>query len=344
MISQQQISAISDKLLDCLSDVLDHFNIEYRESPSRYFFPCPIHNGDNEDGCTIYRNSGIWNCHTASCQDKYKKTILGFIRGVLSNRADREVSFVETLKYASRFTGDTLKQDVDMTEFKKMQEAKNTNKVFDIFMKSLKDNCHNLKPTVNISELKIPSQYYINRGFSKDTLCKFGVGECYERGNPMFNRSVVPIYDKEKKYIGCTGRATSEEFKPKWINSEGFLKNNYLYGLDFAYKAIQDTGKLFLVEGPGDLWRMHEASYNNTVAIFGAALSEQQLLILEGLPIFDLIISTDSDKAGEDAAKKIMKQCGRRYNYHRLLTGYKDVGDTNITQLQKIVGELWAKY
>jgi 5S rRNA maturation endonuclease (ribonuclease M5) len=344
LISSQQISSISDKLLDSLGDILDHFEIEYRESPSRYFFPCPIHNGDNADGCTIYRNSGVWNCHTASCQDKYKKTIIGFIRGVLSNRAGKEVSFTDTLKYTSRFTGSGIHHDVEMEVFKEREGVKKNNKIFSIFMQDVRESNSIISPTIKIEDLRVPSPYYINRGFSPDILNKFGVGECYERGNPMFNRCVVPIYDKEKKYIGCTGRATSEDFKPKWINSEGFLKNNYLYGLDLAYPSIVESGKLFLVEGPGDLWRMHEAGYNNTVAIFGAAMSEQQALILESLPIFDLIISTDSDLAGENAAKKIMKQCGRRYNYHRLLTGNKDVGGTEVNKLQEIVEKLWAKF
>lgn len=336
LISQQQISQISNNILISIPDILDKFNIQYRETSTRFFFPCPIHDGDNQDACTIYKNSGIWNCHTNLCHEKYKKTILGFVRGLLCKKNHRNFSFDETLKFCCKIINHDIINDVNNAEYDKYKELKKYDKILDIFNKNIEIKNDTIEP-IDLSKLNIPSQYFIKRGFLEKTLERFQVGECYEKNSSMFHRAIVPIYDKDNKYVGCTGRATSDNFKPKWINSKNFNKTSYLYGLNFALEDIKKTGKLFIVEGPGDLWKMYEAGYNNTCAILGAALTESQFLILENLPIFDLIIGTDPNNAGENVAAKIVEQCGRRFNYKRLLTRYTDIGETPTKEIQHMV-------
>jgi 5S rRNA maturation endonuclease (ribonuclease M5) len=343
MISNNQISLISKKLIENLNIILEHFEIEYSETNTRFFFSCPAHNGDNNNACTIYKNTGVWNCHTALCHEKYKKTIIGFIRGVLCSRLDKDISFLDSVSYGANLVGLDIKSDIDLVDFNKQQKLANYNKLYDIFMKTndgVGEPIHD-----NILEvIKIPSAYYIRRGYTEAILRKFNVGDCYDRSNPMFNRAVVPIYDVNKNYVGCSARATTEGYKPKWKNTEGMLKTNYIYGLDQAYDEIKRTGVIFLVEGPGDLWRMHEANYNNTGALFGVALTEAQLILLESLPISDIILATDSDKAGNEAAEKIKKQLQRKFNVRRLLTNYKDIGENQSDKLKEIIDKVWLKF
>ena len=92
---------------------------------------------------------------------------------------------------------------------------------------------------------------------------------------------------------------------------------------------------VILVEGQGDVWRMHEAGYKNCVGLFGADLSDDQLLLLEQTGALNLIILTDMDDAGQKAADKIIKKCGRRFNYLRPEIPTKDVGDMTIDQIHE---------
>ena len=122
---------------------------------------------------------------------------------------------------------------------------------------------------------------------------------------------------------------------PKWMHSKGFRKSSYLYGLNMAKDKILETGVAVLVEGQGDVWRMHEAGVENTVGIFGSNLSDDQLVLLEQSGALNLIILTDHDEAGHRAADQIIKKCGRRFNYFRPTIPTKDVGDMSVEQIQE---------
>ena len=150
----------------------------------------------------------------------------------------------------------------------------------------------------------------------------------------MSGRIVVPIYDEDYNYVGCVGRATQPETQPKWLHSKGF-KKAYLYGLHLAKPYIQESQTVILVEGQGDVWRMHEANYKNCVGIFGSSINDDQLLLLEQSGALNLVILTDFDTAGQKAAKQIIKKCGRRFNYYRPVLSTKDVGDMDIDTIHQ---------
>jgi DNA primase len=193
----------------------------------------------------------------------------------------------------------------------------------------------NISRDTVINSLEIPSQYYIKRGFLSETLVVFDVGECYNSHRPMFNRAVVPVYDQDFKYIGCVGRSLDEENKKyKWINSKGFKKSCYLYGICITKSHIQRTSTIVLVEGQGDVWRLYEAGIKNCAGIFGADLSEDQLIVLERLGVMNVVILTDTDEAGQKAAQSIISKGGRRFNYFTPKISKKDVGDMSIQDIE----------
>ena len=80
---------------------------------------------------------------------------------------------------------------------------------------------------------------------------------------------------------------------------------------------------------------MHEAGLNNCVGIFGSSLNDDQLFLLEKSGALNLIILTDSDEAGNKAYDKILKLCGRRFNYYRPVISHKDVGDMTVEQIKQ---------
>ena len=95
------------------------------------------------------------------------------------------------------------------------------------------------------------------------------------------------------------------------------------------------TQTAILVEGQGDVWRMHEAGFSNTVGIFGSSINEDQLILLEASGALNIVILTDTDDAGNKAFEQIVKKCGRRFNYLRPQISHKDVGDMTTEQINQ---------
>lgn len=331
-LTQLQISTICEKLATNISGILNYFNIEYLQYPNRYSFCCPIHGGDNKEGCSIFTDgdsfAGNWKCWTKQCEEKYANNIFGFIRGALSYKHSKNINLHETYKFCLEF----LKINENDVICSRINDNKDI-RLLDIFLqKSKTTNNSQLTREQIRSKLDIPGKYYLQRGFSKEILDEFDVGLCLEYNKPMYNRVVVPIYDQDYNYVGCVGRTMSEYLKPKWLHSKGF-KKEYLYGYNIAKNYItKDT--IFILEGQGDVWRMHEAGYKNSVSIFGASLTDEQLIILEESGALNLVILTDYDEAGHKAAEQIIKKCGRRFNYFRPNISKKDIGEMEVQQLK----------
>jgi DNA primase len=210
------------------------------------------------------------------------------------------------------------------------------NRIADIITHKPETISTNISRETVISGLEIPSKYFIDkRQYKPETLVAFDIGECYNPNKQMFNRAVVPVYDENHNYIGCVGRSLDDDNKKyKWVNSKGFKKSCYLYGLWIAKPYIEKTSTVILVEGQGDVWRLYEAGIKNSVGIFGADLSDDQLITLESLSIFNVVILTDTDEAGTKAANSIIQKCGRRFNYYRPKISTKDVGEMTIEQIE----------
>jgi len=334
-ITKPQISHLCNQLFDRVSDLLDHFEIEPVQHHNRLVFPCPIHGGDNPEGCSIFTDGdvikGNWKCWTRQCEEDFASSLLGFVRGVLSYRLDKEVNMITAFKYCLKFLDTKIE---NLETYSEPLEINKELKLLEIFEKKPQRFSHPVKREEVRRRINIPAKYYINRGYYPETLDLFDVGLCLEKNRPMSGRIVVPIYDEDYNYVGCVGRSTSPDMQPKWLHSKGFRKS-YLYGLNLALEHIRKTGTVILVEGQGDVWKMHEAGFPNTVGIFGASLTDDQLVLLEQSGALNVVILTDSDEAGEKAAEQIAEKCGRRFNYYRPKISEKDVGDMTTDQIKE---------
>tara|TARA_Y100001938_G_scaffold138443_1_gene203970 strand:+ start:4233 stop:5222 length:990 start_codon:yes stop_codon:yes gene_type:complete len=319
-------------MLDKLPSILAYFDIDYVEYPNRYAFACPVHGGDNPEACCIFTdgmtNKGNWSCWTQHCEEEFANNLFGFVRGCLSQKRDKIVSMNETAAFCSNFLNKSI-DDIEYSESKKPKL-----KAIEVFNRKLERKPGQISRGDIRNKIQIPAEYYINRGYTKEVLDLFDVGKCFSKNQPMSGRIVVPVYDEDYNYVGCVGRSTQESMKPKWLHSKGF-KKSVLYGLNIAKNHILETSTAMLVEGQGDVWRMHEAGIKNCVGIFGASINEDQLMLLEQSGALNLVILTDSDEAGNKAYDQIIKICGRRFNYYRPSISKKDVGDMTIEQIKE---------
>jgi len=355
---QAKLKVLCDDLCDNIEDLLEHFELDYKDHGKMISMACPIHEGDNESALNLYVEGdsyrGNWKCRTHGCEKCFKGSIIGFVRGLLSNRkhqwseeGDKTCTFKETIDFVTSF----LKKD--LKDIKVSTEARNknrfTNAVNQIKNTAKVDTTNCLTRNRIRGLLKIPAEYYINRGFTPAILDKYDIGLCDNPNREMSNRVVAPIYDPDYTYmIGCSGRSVFEKcdkcgcfhdpdndcpqdhqkyLYSKWKHSANFKSQNSLYNFWFAQKHIKDTGIAILVESPGNVWKLEENNIHNSLGIFGAALSDRQKIILDSSGAMTIIVLTDNDDAGRKAAEQIKEKCQNTYRVFIPSISKADIAD-----------------
>ena len=157
-------------------------------------------------------------------------------------------------------------------------------------------------------------KYMCSRGFSNEELEIAYLASKSEKGHyydSFRNRVMFPIIDVSGNVIAFGGRimeSTKNGFKYK--NSSDtpvFKKSRNLFGLNFAKNTCSE--ELILCEGYMDVIALHVAGFTNAVATLGTAITEEQARLMKRYTK-KVIITYDSDEAGQKAASKAMKLLG----------------------------------
>ena len=186
-------------------------------------------------------------------------------------------------------------------------------------------------------------EYYHDRGFSDETIQRFGLGyaNIYENdlyqylkkqgytdaqmkdsglvriderrgGQDMFwNRAMVPIMDINGKVVGFGGRVG--DGTPKYINTKEtavFDKSHTLFAMNIARRSKRRG--IILCEGYMDVIAMHQAGFDNAAASLGTALTMGHATIVKRYTD-EVYLAYDSDGAGRKATMKaigIMREVG----------------------------------
>lgn len=178
--------------------------------------------------------------------------------------------------------------------------------------------------------------YLKERGFTEDTIKKFGLGyapdakdrlakeavskqfnpELLQKAGLVVNRNeqlvdnyrdriIFPVHNNSGKVIGFGARLIKSNDKaPKYINTpenELYVKSKILYGTYFARHAIDKADECLLVEGYTDVISLHQAGIENVVASGGTSLTQDQLRLIKKYTK-NLTIIYDGDPAGVKAA------------------------------------------
>ncbi|ESU23297.1 DNA primase [Flavobacterium enshiense DK69] len=174
--------------------------------------------------------------------------------------------------------------------------------------------------------------YFKERGFTKDTIEKFGLGyspeswdaftlEALGKGYKLDyldktgltivkegkqfdrfkGRVMFPIQSMSGRILGFGGRIlTNDKKAAKYLNSpesEIYHKSKVLYGIFHAKQAIAKQDNCFLVEGYTDVIQLHQAGIENVVASSGTALTPDQIRLVNRLTK-NITVLFDGDAAG----------------------------------------------
>ncbi len=120
------------------------------------------------------------------------------------------------------------------------------------------------------------------------------------------NRVIFPIIDTVGNVVAFGGRVLDDS-KPKYLNTSdtpAFKKSKNLFALNFAKNHCENL--LVLCEGYMDVIALHAAGIENAVATLGTAITSEQARIFSRYTK-KVVISYDSDEAGQRAADKAFK-------------------------------------
>ena len=150
-------------------------------------------------------------------------------------------------------------------------------------------------------------------GYSDEELIRaFLCGKSQKTGRAydyFRNRVMFPIIDTAGNIVAFGGRVMDDS-KPKYLNTSdtpGFKKSRHLFALNFARNHCSEC--LILCEGYMDVIALHAAGFENAVATLGTAITSEQARIFAKYT-GRVIISYDSDEAGQRAANRAMQLLG----------------------------------
>lgn len=373
--TQSQLQQLSKDILDNFDRVIQHFDLDLSRGHKCYSGPCPVHGGDRFNALNLYHTGndwqGNWRCNTAQCHDTFVASPVGFIWGVLSHReknwegpGDDIIPFLDAVNWSVKFVGkkgndfeSLYANNKDVTGFIREVKAHNPTEI--VFPR--------LAPRERVRQaLQIPAQEYLDRGYSLQVINRHDVGLCTTSNKKMSDRIVFPCYDDTGKWmIGCIGRSvwkqcikcrkwhnpedncptTKDRKWAKWVNSDNFRTSHWLYNWHRAKDHILQNGIIILVEGPGDVLRLEDAGIPYGVALFGAALSPGQERMIDKSGAMTLIVTMDSDEAGQKATNNIVSSMESKYNVIvPRWDSEQDIGDMYNDELHSLLDKIIERY
>jgi DNA primase len=148
----------------------------------------------------------------------------------------------------------------------------------------------------------------LGKGYKAEFLEKTGLSILREDGRHIDRfrgRVMFPIQSMSGRVLGFGGRILGNDKKvAKYLNSpesDIYHKSKVLYGIYHAKQAIAKQDNCYLVEGYTDVIQLHQAGVENVVASSGTALTPDQIRLINRLTK-NITVLFDGDAAGLRAA------------------------------------------
>jgi DNA primase len=238
-------------------------------------------------------------------------------------------SYPEAIRYLAKKYNIEIEETEQSTEEKEQAGEKESMYLVSEFASKYFQNT-----MLNTDEGKsIGLSYFKERGFTNDTIKKFGLGYSPEAWDAFTKealgqaykleylekvgltilredgrhldrfkgRVMFPIQSMSGRVLGFGGRIlTNDKKAAKYLNSpesEIYHKSKVLYGIYHAKQAIAKLDNCFLCEGYTDVIQMQQAGIENVVSSSGTALTPDQIRLINRLTK-NITVLFDGDAAG----------------------------------------------
>lgn len=287
---------------------------------------CPFH-GEKTPSFTVYPETGSFFCF--GC--KVGGDVFSFT-SLIEN-----LDYMESIKLLAERSGIALPESGYDDS---MQKLKNT--IYDIN----RETARFFHSYLMSEEGRWGLKYLTDRGLSISTIKHFGLGAAPDSWDRLLNhlkskgftvadmmaanvigksqrgtyydrfrkRVMYPIINIRGNVVAFSGRALPGEDKAggKYVNTTEtpvFKKGSNLFGINYAKNHCSE--QLILVEGNMDVITLHQAGFENTVATLGTAVTPDHINLLARYTK-EIVLTLDSDEAGQKAVKKPMNYWATR--------------------------------
>lgn len=297
----------NDKVEYLLTDLGCH-GIKYNESKEYWTASQP--DGDNLTGVVI-KNVPYLNYYSYSrnIDVTEHKDIFNLIQDV------KKISFGEAIKYTHKLFGLKLTYNKPVTPeiqktdplaiFKKAAAKRRYCDVSDI--QYLNENVLNdFVPMIHIDLFR--------EGIIKKTIDKFGL--CYSYKH---KRTIIPIkFWLDGSLMGYNARTSIKDCEmlgiKKYFLTPGYQKQMNLYGLWENRESIEQAGYICVYEAEKSTLKRHSRNDETGVSLQGHSISQEQVRIILGLNIREVIICMDNDIREEE----IWDMCEHFYHIRKV--------------------------
>jgi len=271
-----------------ISMVLDHYGINWlRKRGDELRGRCPIHNGEGTDTFHVSLSKNAFQCF--SC--KARGNVIDLV-AAMEHSAVRDAALKLQEWFSVSPVGNAAAISKPPAPLRKSggeQVVKNKPLGFEL------------------KGIDMEHPYLAERGISKETARKFGLGYFSGRGS-MSGRIVIPIHNERGELVAYAGRSINGS-EPRYKFPSGFRKSLELFNL---HRAVlnDDNRRVVVVEGFFDCIQVSQAGFAS-VALMGCSMSSQQeeLLVTNFKRICLLL---DGDEAGRQATDELLVRLGKK--------------------------------
>ncbi|MBI5309793.1 MAG: DNA primase [Actinobacteria bacterium] len=309
-----------DKLRDAV-DIVDLINgyTDLRRAGSQYTGLCPFHE-ERTPSFSVNPTEKLYYCF--GCQEG--GDAIGFVQKAES------LDFAQTIEWlADRYGVELEYEELDPKEAERQKQRE---RLYELLERATKF----YERTLAESDEAGPAREYLkDRGFSPEVLAKFRVGYSPKAWDKLFvpalrqgfteqellaaglaqrndrgqiydrfrGRVMFPLSDPRGRVRGFGARAMRDGDRPKYLNSADgpvYQKGRQLFGANHARSVAAKRGRVIAVEGYADVLALHDAGIEESVAVMGTAMTDEQVVELARLAS-RIYLALDADRAGRQA-------------------------------------------
>lgn len=306
-----------------IEDVISQY-VVLKRAGSNSVGLCPFHS-EKSPSFTVFSKSESFYCFGCGAGGD----VISFIR-----RAE-SLDYPEAIEFLAKRAGITIqKSEEDKENARRRERILQMNKEAARFFRDClfdeKLGRAGMEYLVNQRGLSLATIRHFGLGFAPDSFTMltdhlkrlgyadyemstaFLSGISQKTGKPydyFRNRVIFPIISTSGDIIAFGGRVMDDS-KPKYLNTSDtpvFKKSRNLFALNYAKKSCEE--QLVLCEGYMDVIALHAAGFTNAVATLGTAITPEHARLMTRYTK-SVVISYDSDAAGQTAANKAFAQLG----------------------------------
>ncbi|MFY9488566.1 MAG: DNA primase, partial [Solirubrobacterales bacterium] len=321
-----------DKLRDAV-DIVDLINgyTDLRRAGTQYTGLCPFHE-ERTPSFSVNPTEKLYYCF--GCQEGGDS--ISFVQKLES------LDFAASIEWlADRYGVDLEYEELDPKEAERQKQRE---RLYELLERATKFYERTLADS---DEAEPAREYLAARGFSDAVIAKFRVGYAPKAWDKLFvpalrqgfteqelmaaglvqrntknqaqiydrfrGRIMFPLADTRGRIRGFGARAMTDGDKPKYLNSADgpvYNKGRQLFAANHARSVAAKRGRVIAVEGYADVLALHDAGIEESVAVMGTAMTDEQVVELARLAP-RIYLALDADRAGRNAMVRAAKVADR---------------------------------